>query len=300
MTSAPSYREHGGSPEKVAVMVAPVAHQGSFLPPGCHNPLTPEEVAAETVRCAEAGAALVHHHVRNPEGVIVSDLRWYRETLDLIRSRTDILLNVSTGGVSELSLEERCVGLDEPRVQFASLNMGSVNFGESVYINSLPDIRFWASRMRERGVIPELEVFGPGMIETVWKLRDEGILREPLHYNFCLGFPSSLQATAHNLANLVSMIPEDSIWGFIHEGAPDLRLTAAALGMGATVLRVGYEDSGYLRPGVAADSNARLVEALVAMIRAAGLEVAGVEEAKVLLRMEAHTHSSQEPGHGPA
>ena len=269
-------------------MVAPVAHQGTFLPAGCNNPLTPMEVAAETVRCFSAGASLVHHHVRNPRGEIVSDLRWYRETLDLVRDQCDILLNVSTGGVSDLSLEERCVGLDEPRVQFGSLNMGSVNFGESVYVNTVPDIRFWAGRMAQRGVIPELEVFNPSMIETAWMLRDEGVLSEPLHFNFCLGFPSSLQATAHNLSNLVNMVGPDRIWGFVHEGAPDLRLCAAALGMGATVLRVGYEDSGYLKPGVAADSNARLVEALVSMVHAAGLEVASVAEAKVLSRMEQH------------
>lgn len=288
MSGSTSHREHLGPADRVVVMVAPVAHQGSYLPNGCANPLTPREVATETLRCFDAGAALVHHHVRNPQGEIVGDLRWYRETLDLIRVRSDILLNVSTGGVSDLSLEERCVGLDEPRVQFGSLNMGSVNLGESVYINTVPDIRFWATRMAERHIIPELEVFNPSMVETAWRLRDEGVLSEPLHFNFCLGFPSSLQASARNLANLVSMIPDNAVWGFVHEGAPDLRLTAAALGMGATVLRVGYEDSGYLKPGVAADSNARLVDSLVSMVRASGLEVATVEEAKVLLRMSDH------------
>jgi 3-keto-5-aminohexanoate cleavage enzyme len=90
------------------------------------------------------------------------------------------------------------------------------------------------------------------------------------------------------------MIPSDAVWGFVHEGAPDLRLTAAALGMGATVVRVGYEDSGYLRPGVAADSNARLVDSLVTMIHSAGLDVATVEEAKVLLRMDAHNSGPEE------
>jgi 3-keto-5-aminohexanoate cleavage enzyme len=133
--------------------------------------------------------------------------------------------------------------------------------------------------------VPELEIFGPSMVETAWRLRDEGVLEEPLHYNFPLGFESSLSAAPRNLANLVAMLPEGSIWGLVHEGMVDLSLQAVALGLGATVLRVGYEDGGYLRRGVPATSNAQLVEQLVALIRAAGLDVATTAEAREIMKL---------------
>ena len=271
--------------DKVVIAVAPVAHAGKAIPEGCRNPLTPTEVAAETIACAGAGASLAHHHVRDPSGAIVSDLRWYRETVDAIRDGTDIVLNVSTGGVSDLSLEERCVGLDEPRVEMGSLNMGSVNFGEGVYVNTLPDIRYWAGRMKDSGVTPELEIFGVSMLETAWEFLEQGILEEPLHYNFSLGFHGSLSARPVNLCHLVSLLPEEATWGFVHEGMEDLTMTALALGLGATVLRVGFEDGCFIRRGVPARSNAELVGNLVKLVEAAGKSPATPSEARELLAL---------------
>ena len=265
---------------RVVIAVAPVAHVGSVLPPGTRNPLTPEEVAAETVACAEAGASVVHLHVRNDRGEQTADLSWFRRTLDLIREHSDIVINGSTGGVADLSLEERCVSLDEPRVEIGSLNMGSVNFGESVYINTLPDIRFWAGRMRERGVIAELEVFNPSMITTSTELRDQGVLADPLHFNFCLGFRGSISADYRNLFFLVNLLPPGCEWGLIHEGMHDLSLVAAALGMGARVLRVGFEDGPWVNRERPSRSNAELVKNLVALVRAAGKEPATAAEAR--------------------
>lgn len=269
--------------QKIIVAVAPVAHDGSVLPTETKNPLSPQEIAEETVACARAGAALVHHHVRNTEGKIVCDLQWYRETVDLIRKESDIILNVSTGGVSDLTLEERCVGLDIPEVEFGSLNMGSTNFGDSVYINTLPDIRFWAHRMRERGVTPELEIFACAMVETAHLLSGEGFFDEPLHYNLCLGFEGTLSATPDNLYRLRSMLPSDAVWGLIHEGMEDLSLVAAALGMGASILRVGFEDGAFLSSGVPAERNVQLVEQLVRLVEAAGKGVATPAEAREIL-----------------
>jgi 3-keto-5-aminohexanoate cleavage enzyme len=269
--------------DKIIIAVAPVAHLNSPVPEGCRNPLSPDEIAAETLACVRAGAAIAHHHIRNPQGQIVSDLSWYRETVGLILGQTDVILNVSTGGVSDLSLEERCVGLDVPEVEMGSLNMGSTNFGEGAYINTLPDIRFWATRMKERGVVPELETFSGSMVETGLKLRTEGILEDPLHFNLCLGFENALSATAGNLWRLVQMLPKEARWGFVHERMEDFSLIAGALGMGATVLRVGYEDGGHLRKGEVATSNAALVERLATLIQTAGKTVASVDEARLIL-----------------
>lgn len=245
--------------------------------------MAPEAIAAEVARCADAGASVAHLHVRDRGGAIIADTGVFSHTLDLIDERCDIVVNGSTGGASRLTREERCTALTDPRVEVASLNMGSTNFGESVYVNTLEDIRFWAGRIRAAGVVPELEVFASGGIETGRRLAAEGVLDEPLHFNVCLGFPGATPATARHIGFFADLIGDGAPWGFLHEGMTDLRLLAAALGHGASVLRVGYEDGGYLRADAPARSNAELVDAVVAMIRAAGAEPATVSEARELL-----------------
>jgi len=257
-----------------------------LLPDGTSNPLSPEEVAEETLRAWNAGAAIVHHHVRDDHGRLTSDLSNYSRTIDIVRERSDIILNVSTGGLSTLSLEERCVGLDEPRVEMASLNMGSINFGESVYINTVPDIRFWASRMKQRGVVPELEIFDMAMITTAEKLAQEGVLERPLHYNICAGFPSTLPADGRHLASVSSMLPPGAEWGVAQAGMESLSLMACAFELGARILRVGFEDGALLRPGVPARSNGELVEELVGVVHTVGGEIATPEEAREFLGLQ--------------
>ncbi len=269
--------------DKIVVVVAPVSHVGKEIPTETNNPLTPQEVADESVRCWNEGASVVHLHVRDRDGEQTSDLTHFEATLDRICEETDLIVNGSTGGPADLSVEDRCVSLNDPRVEMGSLNMGSVNFGESVYINTLPDIRFWAGRMQERSVIPELEVFNPSMITTALELRDEGVLPTPLHFNFALGFPSSISSDARNLFFLADLLPDGSEWGLVHEGMFDLSLVAAALGLGARVLRVGFEDGCYLKQGVPAGTNADLVANLVSLIRTAGKEVATPQDARALL-----------------
>lgn len=269
--------------DRLILLVAPVAHEGTVLPEETANPLAPEDVAAESLRAWNAGASIVHHHVRDEQGRLSSDLTAYRRTLDLIRDESDIVLNVSTGGLSTLSLEERCVGLEEPRVEMASLNMGSINFGDTVYVNTLPDIRFWAGRMSEAGVVPELEIFDLSMITTAERLADEGVLKRPLHYNICMGFPSALPADGRRLATVTALLPPGAEWGVAQAGMDSLSLMACAVELGARVVRVGFEDGAFLRPGVPAKSNAELVEELARVVRTVGGEVASPEEARVVL-----------------
>lgn len=277
------HRQSDGRVPRIVVSVAPVAHSGSYLPDGCRNPITPEEIAEECRRCEAAGAAMVHLHVRNTSGKIVAETDTFTRTLDLVCGKTRLIINGSTGGASTLSREERCVSLTDARVEVASLNMGSTNFGDTVYINTLDDIRFWAGRIRDAGVVPELEVFASGMVQSALDLRAEGLLEDPLHFNICLGFPGSTPATPAELMHMASGVPTESSWAFLHEGMTSLRLVAAALGVGASGLRVGYEDGGHLRPDQPARSNAELVEALVQMIRIAGCEPASIAEARQIL-----------------
>lgn len=269
--------------KKVIIGVAPVAHVGTTLPPGARNPLTPEDVAAEVIGCAAHGAAMVHLHVRDTRGEQTFDLTHYSRTLDLIRKESNIVIQGSTGGKSDLSLTERCVSITEPRTEVASLNMGSVNFGEGVYINTVPDIRFWISEMAKHRVVPELEIFDVSMISTVNHLVEEGLLKQPVNYNFCLGFHGALWSDPRHLYYLSSLLPTGSHWGFTHEGMDDYRLLAAALGLGARTVRVGYEDGRHLAPGRVANSNIELVKRLADLVQLLGLEIATPDEARQLL-----------------
>lgn len=262
---------------KVVVAVAPV---GANIAEPSFNPLTPEDIAAEAISCAKAGASMVHLHVRDRQGNQTAKLDDFSQTLDLIREQSDIVIQVSTGGICDLSLEERCIGLNDPRVETASLNMGSANIGEGVYINTVPDIRFWAERMRQTKVVPELAIFEVGMISSVFALADEGVLLGPQHFNFCLGFHGAMPASPRNLAFLQSSIPNDTHWGFIHEDSDDFSLLGNAIGLGASVVRVGFEDSVYLDRDKPARTNTELVEKLVSLVRMMGYEVASADEAR--------------------
>lgn len=268
---------------KVIIAVAPVKHPGSEMPAGCRNPEKAEDISQEIVACAQAGAAMVHLHVRDEHGVQTADMDVFARTLDLIRAKSDIIIQGSTGGLSSLSLEERCVALNDPRVEVASLNMGSCNFGDDVYINTLPEIRYWAKRMQETKTVPELEVFDLSMVATCGRIADEGLISRPMHFNICLGFESAIQATPDNLYAMQAAIPAGATWGVIHDGMKDLRILGTALGMGASAVRVGFEDSFYYTPEKTANSNVELVTRLTALVEAMGLEPMTAQEARKTL-----------------
>ncbi|MDR2937248.1 MAG: 3-keto-5-aminohexanoate cleavage protein [Rikenellaceae bacterium] len=273
---------------KIVVTVAPVCHVGKEIPAGCRNPLTPEDIADDVLRCATAGASMVHLHVRDLTGEQTFDLTQFSATLDRIAAKSDIIVQASTGGLSSLSLEERCVCLNEPRVEVASLNMGSVNFGESVYVNTLSEIRYWARRMRAARVVPEMEIFDLSMVETCSKLAGEGALDRPMHYNFCIGkgTASNLSDTPRNLLYMTSLMEPGGHWGLNNDLMQDFRMLACALAMGASVVRVGFEDSFYYAPGKLAATNAVLVEKLVELIRMMGLEPATPQEARQIFGLD--------------
>ena len=265
---------------KIIVAVAPV---GTDIKSPSLNPLTPQDVAGEVIACAAAGASMVHLHVRDSKGNQTEDITDFSKTLDLIRESSDIIIQGSTGGLTSLSLEERCVSVTDPRVEVASLNMGSVNFSEDVYVNRLPDIRYWARRMEEAGVAPEMEIFEMGMIPVARKFIDEGTIKPPYHFNFILGAHWGMPADPKCLLYLSSMLDDDMAWGLVQDGMTDLSLLAMAIGLGANVVRVGFEDSVYFAPGKFAKTNKELVKRLVSLIFQIGFEVAEPDEARKLL-----------------
>lgn len=265
---------------KIVLAVAPV---GVEIAPSSLNPLSPEEVAAEVISCARAGASMVHLHVRDKAGAQTEDLSVFSRTLELLRKGSNIIIQGSTGGLSTLTLEQRCVSLNDPRVEVASLNMGSANFGEQVYINTLPDIRYWARRMAEKGIVPEMEVFEAGMVENIPALTREKVLSPPFYCGFCLGFPGALPARPVSLFFLCSMLPPSIPWGLIHHGMKDFSLLACAVAMGAALIRVGFEDSAAFAPGETAKTNTVLVEKAAGFLRSMGCDIASPAEARSIL-----------------
>jgi 3-keto-5-aminohexanoate cleavage enzyme len=178
------------------------------------------------------------------------------------------------------------VALNDARVEVASLNMGSINFGEDVYVNRMPDIRYWARRMEQTRVVPELEIFAAGMLPAYVKLVEEKVLQLPYSIGFCMGVDWALPADAETLFFMKTMLPEKDVpWGVIHAGMNDFALLAAAIGMGASFVRVGFEDSTLFAPGKAAKSNAELVERIVSLVHSIGYEVATTDEARKILKL---------------
>ena len=265
---------------KIIVVVAPV---GREVEPPSINPLVPEDVAREVIDCTRAGASMVHLHVRDSQGEQTEDIMDFSRTLDLIRQSSDIIIQGSTGGLSTLSLEERCVSVTDPRVEVASLNMGSVNFGEDVYINRIPDIRYWARQMSENNVIPELEIFEAGMVAGTQMLIDEGTLKPPFYYNLVLGAKWAAPADPRSLFYLSSILPAGFPWSVVHDHMSDFSLLATAIGLGASVIRVGFEDSVLYAPDKIARTNVELVEKVVALVHRIGFETATPNEARAIL-----------------
>lgn len=279
---------------KVIIAIAPAARHGDEKAEklGEEIPLlsvmTPEEIGDDVIECAKLGASIVHLHVRDSKGHLTEDLTEFSRTIDLINQGADMIIEGSTGGVSELTREQRCVALNVPNVNISALNMGSINLGEGGFLNTLDDIRFWAKEMMKKRIIPIMECFEPGMIETARILmEDEKIIFPPVVYGLCLGFAGTQPAKTNNLQLMVNTMPKDSVFYYQQHGMEDFAMIAAAIAAGAKIVRVGFEDSIYYAPGKTAISNAHLVEELVYMIDSIGYSVATVDEAREIIGLKA-------------
>lgn len=247
-------------------------------------PISPEEVGEEARRCADAGASIVHLHGRNPDGSPTQDIDTFRSYFAAVRERSDIIVQFSTGGAVGMDLEERIEAL-ALRPEMATLTTGTCNFGESIFENSLPAIRLIAERQGQFGIIPEIEVFDVGMLDTAIRLVErEEVLRGPLHVDFVLGVPGAMNGDEKHLEYLVSRLPEGWTWCVAGVGRHELRLARHALEMGGHV-RVGLEDNIYLSKGVLADGSHQLVSTVAAMAEEVGRRVLSIPETRKVLRV---------------
>lgn len=246
-----------------------------------HIPYTPTELADEAVRCWEAGATMVHLHVREPDGRPSQRADLFAETMERIRARCPMLVQFSTGGAVGMSVAERADAV-RLRPDMATLTTGSVNFGDEVFVNRPPDVRAIAARLREFAVKPEVECFDTGMVDAALRLAKDGLLDLPAHFNFVLGMPGGMGGTVQHLDFIRSLLPAGSTWSVAGIGRWEMPLAAHAIRHGGHV-RVGLEDNLFVAKGVLAKGSYELVEQVVALAAAGGRRLASVADARLLL-----------------
>ncbi|MFP2962026.1 3-keto-5-aminohexanoate cleavage protein [Myxococcus sp. 1LA] len=252
-----------------------------------HLPITAEEIAEDAVRCREAGAAMVHLHVRTADGKPSQDAELFRAAIRAIRKRTDVLIQTSTGGAVGMTVDQRCGPLTltgEDRPDMATLTTGTVNFGEEVFWNPRPLVRDIAKRIRAAGLRPELECFDVGMIDEARYLAKEGLVDLPAHFDFVLGVPGTLQPRPEVLDFMIASLSEGSTWTVAGVGRHQLAYVDEAAKRGGNA-RVGLEDNIYVSKGVLAKGNWELVAEAAKRARAHGRELATPEQARKLLRL---------------
>jgi 3-keto-5-aminohexanoate cleavage enzyme len=249
-------------------------------------PITPREIVQSAVECWQAGAAIVHIHVRDPKtGLGTQSLEIFRQVVEPLQEKTNLILCLTTSGIPgrNLPTEERLAPLDF-KPELASFDGGSINLGNSVFINSPDFLERAAKKMKDMGVKPELEIFDLGMIVTCLRLGEEGTLAQPFHFQFVLGTPWGAPATPESLLHLHRHIPQNSTWSVIGVGKGHLPMSMMALIMGGHI-RVGMEDNIYYTKGVLAKTNAQFVERIVRMASEYGRDVATSDEARRILNI---------------
>ncbi len=258
----------------------------SLAPVRAGAPVDKKKLAEDVEKSVLAGAGMCHLHCRRPDGTLTSDITDFIASFEEILARTDVVVQASTGGVSDMNIVERCNPLNYRRVESSSLNGGTTNLGEAVYINTFEDINYCAKASYDRGIIPEVEVFDIGMIYNIERSRRETAYRSPVFYNLVFGHRGGMQADIPCLLAFRSAVPANARWGVTHYGRENWEFLAAAIALGASVVRIGFEDSAYLAPGRQAQWNYELVKRLAELIRAMGLETATPEETREIMGMK--------------
>jgi len=252
-----------------------------------HNPnlpVSPQEIADSTYEAYKAGASIVHVHVRDKDGKPTQDLEVFREAMTLIREKCDIVIETTTGGAVGMTPEERL----QPvllKPDMASLDCGTVNFGDEYIVNTLPIMREFAKRMKENKVRPTLECFDLSHIYASRQLIKEGLIEPPYHYGFVMNVPGGVRYTSENLTFFVDRIPESSYFTVMGIGGRASLMSHFGAISNDGFIRVGFEDNIYYSKGVLAESNAQLVERAVRISKEAGKEIATPDDVRKLFKL---------------
>ncbi|MBI2251443.1 MAG: 3-keto-5-aminohexanoate cleavage protein [Armatimonadetes bacterium] len=252
-----------------------------------HNPnlpLSPFEISQEAYECFLQGASIIHLHARDKEGKPTQDHLIFAECEKLIKEKCNLIVQYSTGGAVGTFLKERIAPLRN-NPEMATLSCGSVNFQDEVFENSWGIMSNIAIELKKRKIKPELEIFEIGMVNNALRLLKEGLIEEPLHFNFVMGIPGGIPASVKNLLFLIDSIPHNSTYTVSAMGRYQLYLTTMAVILGGHV-RLGFEDNIYYTKGVLAKSSAQLIERTVRIAKELGREIANPDEARNILKIK--------------
>jgi len=252
-------------------------------------PEQPDEIAQASLECYNAGAAIVHIHARDEQGRPCGTKEKFAEILAAVRGRCgEIIIQFSTGGGTNLSIEERVSCLDADP-EMASLNMGTLmrqtgpNAGQP-FSNLTKDIEAWAAKMKAMNIKPEMECYSQSMYRDVRNLIRKGLIDAPYYVNFVLGMmhQGAIEASPDTLVSMHQFLPEECYFNVTATAAAQLPVTTMGMIMGGAV-RVGLEDNIYYRRGELVKSNAQLVERAVRIARELNIEPATPREARDVL-----------------
>lgn len=248
-------------------------------------PITPDEVARTAEECRAAGAAILHLHVRNDDGSPTQSVARFREAIEAIRRKTDIVIELTTGGAVGDTTEERLRPVKELEPEMASLDCGTVNFGDEYIVNTLPVMREFAAEFGKRKVRATLECFDLGHVYASHYLIKEGLLAEPYHYGFVLNVPGAVPYSPENLSAFMRALPVGADFTVMGIGRASLPAQYGAIANGGWI-RVGFEDNVFYSKGVLAKSNAELVERAARIAHEAGLVPATPDDVRAYLKLK--------------
>jgi 3-keto-5-aminohexanoate cleavage enzyme len=246
-------------------------------------PITADEIAHDTYEAYKLGASVVHVHARDEDGKPTYRKEVFEKTFKEIKRKCpDIVISASTSGRVHPHVEHRLEVLDL-YPEMASLTLGSLNFPQHPSVNSMETIKILATRMKERNILPELEIFEGGFINTAKYLARKGYLRKPLHFCLLLGSLGSFPPGIGDLSYLVQSLPSESNWSATGIGRFQTQINVAAILMGGNV-RVGVEDSIYYNyPRAELATNAKLVGRIVRITEELNREIATPTETREIL-----------------
>ncbi|MCL2063697.1 MAG: 3-keto-5-aminohexanoate cleavage protein [Candidatus Cloacimonetes bacterium] len=249
-------------------------------------PITPSQQAQTAKDCFDAGSTVLHLHVRDDSGNPTQSLERFSDSINKIRTAVpEIIIQMSTGGAVGESFENRMEPL-KLKPNMATLNAGTLNFGDEVFTNAPADIERLVAYFNKVGVVPEIEVYESGMIDYVAKLVKKGLITHtPLHVQFVLGVPGGMSGKPKNLVYMAEHLKEEiptATWGVAGIGRWQLPCAIMAIVMGGHV-RVGFEDNIFYHKGIVAKSNAQLVDRIVRIATEYGRPIATVAQTKEIL-----------------
>ena len=286
------------------VVTCAVTGAGDTTDKSPHVPVTPEQVAESAIKAAQAGAAIVHLHVRDPDtGAGSRDPELFKEAVRLVRdSGTDVVINLTAGmggdwvpdpdnpsmpgpGTDMIGAEERLQHVKECLPEICSLDCGTLNFGNdnTIYISTPPILRRMAALVKEWGVKPELEVFDLGHIRFASQMVSEALIADPPLFQICLGIPWGADQSVDTMKAMKDHLPAGASWAGFGISRMQMPMAAAAVVMGGNV-RVGLEDNIYLDRGVLA-TNEQLVTRAIEIITRMGARAVTPQEARNKLKL---------------